>query len=93
MDLAGRQMFISNTCDSCNMDTGDLPDMHAQGPRIEGIHIRQIFCAQVITITITYTHVYVQGHCVSRIRNNQIFNSLQFRSSSFYLVIHCYLAN
>ena len=41
--------------DSCNMGTGDLPDMYAQGPRAagprtEGIHIRQITSAHVTTI-------------------------------------------
>ena len=41
--------------DSCNMGTSDLPDMYAQslraaGPRAEGIHIRQITSAHVITI-------------------------------------------
>ena len=28
------------TSNSCNMGTRDLPDMYAQSPRAEGIHIR-----------------------------------------------------
>ena len=35
------------TCNSCNMGTRDLPDMYAQSPRAEGIHIRQITRAHV----------------------------------------------
>ena len=34
-------------CNSCNMGTRDLPDMYAQSPRAEGIHIRQIMRAHV----------------------------------------------
>ena len=34
-------------CNSCNMGTRDLPDMYAQSPRAEGIHIRQITRAHV----------------------------------------------
>ena len=40
------------TCDSCNMDTSNLPDMYAQSPRAagaKGIHIRQITSAHVAT--------------------------------------------
>ena len=36
--------------DSCNMGMSDLPDMYAQSPRAEGIHIRQIKSAHVTTI-------------------------------------------
>jgi len=41
---------------SCNICTRDLPDMYALspqacGPRALGIHIRQIPCAHVTTIT------------------------------------------
>ena len=36
---------------SCNMGTRDLPDMYAQSPRAEGIHIRQIPSAHVTTYT------------------------------------------
>ena len=37
------------TCDSCNMDACDLPDMYAQSPRAEGIHIRQIMSDYITT--------------------------------------------
>ena len=45
--------MIHNTC---NMGAHDLPDMYALspracGPRASGIHIRQIPCAHVTTIT------------------------------------------
>jgi len=36
---------------SCNMCTRDLPDMYALSPWALGIHIRQIPCAHVTTIT------------------------------------------
>ena len=41
---------------TCNMGTRDLPDMYALSPRAcgsraLGIHIRQITCAHVTTIT------------------------------------------
>ena len=45
----------SYSCDSLNMGTSDLPDMHAQSPRAtataraDGIHMRQITCAHVTT--------------------------------------------
>ena len=37
----------SVTCKSCNMGMRDFPDMYAQSPRAEGIHIRQITRAHV----------------------------------------------
>ena len=41
--------MIVGLCDSCNMGMSDLPDMYAQSPRAEGIHIRQIISAHVTT--------------------------------------------
>ena len=41
---------------TCNMGAHDLPDMYALGPRASGIHIRQIPCAHVTTIT--YVYIY-----------------------------------
>ena len=38
---------------SCDIGTRDLPDMYALSPRALGIHIRQITCAYVTTITCT----------------------------------------
>ena len=37
-------------CNRFNMAMGDLPDMYAQGPRAEGIHIRQITNGHVASI-------------------------------------------
>ena len=39
----------SYTCISCIMGTRDLPDIYAQSPRAEGVHIRQIPSAHVTT--------------------------------------------
>ena len=48
-------IFCSETCNSCNMDMRDLPDMYAQGPRATGpraesIHTRQIMNGHVTSI-------------------------------------------
>ena len=39
----------TDICNSCNMVMNDSPDMYAQSPRAEGIHIRQITSAHVTT--------------------------------------------
>ena len=41
-------------CNNCNIGTSDMPDKYAQGlraigQRAEGIHIREITCADVTT--------------------------------------------
>ena len=40
----------SGVCNSCNIDTSNLPDMYAQSPRPEGIHIRQITSAYMLQL-------------------------------------------
>ena len=42
----GWKLYLS---DSYNMGTSDLPNMYAQSPRAEGIHIGQITSAHVTT--------------------------------------------
>jgi len=37
------------TSNRCNMGMRDLPDVYAQSPKAEGIHIRQITSTHVIT--------------------------------------------
>ena len=46
--------YLDTTSNSCNIGVSDLPDMYTQSPRAaglraEGIHIRQIMSAYVIT--------------------------------------------
>ena len=46
--------MYKHTCNSCNIGKSDLPDMYAQspkaaGPRSDGMYIRQIMNAYVIT--------------------------------------------
>ena len=41
--------FFSSVFYSCNMGTGDLPDMYARNPRAQ-LHIRQITSAHVTSV-------------------------------------------
>jgi len=50
---------------SCNMCTHDLLDMYALSPRALGIHIRQIPCAHVTTITYTMAWIEDTFHCLN----------------------------
>ena len=52
--------MIHNTC---NMAIRDLPDMYAQSPRAEGIHIRQILHGHVTTIT--YSSLQAENALIS----------------------------
>ena len=44
-----KTLAMTQVANSCNIGISDLPDMYAQSPRAEGIHIRQITSAYVTT--------------------------------------------
>ena len=43
MILVMKYRSITYICDSCNIGMSDLPDMYAQSPRAEGIHITRAY--------------------------------------------------